>query len=175
MKRSREHQGRPETHPALVPRSGFHRLLPAGLILLRLALAFGGGWLLAFLFTLWVAPSNSDTTVSLVFFVLVPPLVGLAAVATVRGQHTHPILLTLGTGWLVLLGMGAYRYPLAAQEDAAFETMCASAGFHCHVGPVAVALLQLFLIYGTGAVLLVGGITGLLLQRMREQEPPSPW
>ena len=172
MKRSREQQGRPETQPTLVHRSGFHSLLRARLILLHLALAFGCGWLLAFFFTFLVA-SSLDLGTAVVCFVLFPPLLGLAAVATMGRRITHLTLLSIGTGWLVLIGFYTYRYPLASQNDAAFQTMCATSGLHCHVGPVAVALLNLFLVYGMVVVLLGAGITGLLIQRHHKRESHS--
>ena len=101
-----------------------------------------------------------------------PPLLGIAAVATMGRRITYLALLSIGTGWLVLIGFYAYRYPLASQEDAAFETMCATS-LHCHVGPAAVALLNLFLVYGLVAVSLGAGITCLLIQRHHEQESPA--
>ena len=172
MKRSREKQGTPETQPGMAHKRRFHDLLSAALVLMRLVLAFACGWLLAFLFTSLIAP-RIETNGTVLFFVLFPPVLGIATTATVDRQNQHLTLLSIGTGLLVLSGIYAYRFPLASQDDAAFNAMCVTNGLHCHVGPVDVALLNLFLVYGIVVVLLCAGITGLLIERNLKQEDHS--
>lgn len=139
---------------------------------MRFTLAFGCGWLLAFLFTSLVAP-RIETNGTALFFVLFPLVLGIAATATVNRQNQYLTLLSIGTGLLVLLGIYTYRFPLASQDDAAFNAMCVTNGLHCHVGPIEVALLNLFLVYGIVVVFLGAGITGLLIERNLKKESDS--
>ena len=50
------------------------------------------------------------------------------------------------------------------------NTYCDEIGVHCHVGPVEVFLLHLFLLYGSVLVFLGAGITCRILKQSLKRE-----
>ncbi len=162
MKRSREKQRAQETQSSMVRRKGFQNLLAALLLVIRLALAFACGWLLGCLIATSTEPNSS--ILNILLFVVFPPVLGIAAPWTVGRHNKHLILLSLGTGLLVVAGIYVYWLPLASQADATMIAYCGEMGVHCHVDSIEVFLLNLFLFYGSVIVLLETSITGLILK-----------
>jgi hypothetical protein len=151
-------------------------------LLLRLFVAFLCGWILAgpifrslsLNSSVWIwlrsflpdlsniSPLDLDACILLVF----PLILGISAPLTVSKRNNHLVFTSIGTGLLVMAGVGAFWFPITSSDDA--QSIAECAGRYCHFVALETGVLIYFLIYGVMLVLLSSVITSLIIKRIRK-------
>lgn len=132
------------------------------LVLVRLLVALGCGWLIGFF-------AARDYNVSIIRSVgyallLLPLLFGIASAWTIHARNTYLVVLAMATGMCIPLGIYLYLLPFAMSEDAQEIASCAHS--YCHVsGWINTAVLTIALLYSLLCVIIGAVVMGLVRRR----------